>query len=460
MYICICIYSVDLAQQARDVLGADTSHGHFNNREGIEEMQRTVTSQLQMGLSGGPQRPELPEFVRCADTGNLACAYQAGICYKRRLLGKVRLAPSFLASQRELLGALEAARPGDISWDATGTNAQGLGVLETNALSFKYLSQAAEGGLALAMQSLADNYEKGCGVRTSMRSCREWYWRACLASSVGAPTILDSKSVLFNELRATLDMLGQMEVQLKPFQGFCSGGPKLCSLVVALHRDLATISYKLPPFAATAPTLQVSNRPRPGTAPAPIIGLEMLKNCVVQFEQLQRRHHEISFSYGRRGIAQQATALSMGEASRPLDAQLLIVPPPPAAHDLANQLSRIEIEEWEHVAVTVPLEVTCVHRQGGPASCSKCLAEGILRLQSVATASVVLSLSEALPCRGHLAIFRGSNGILMSETFKDYGIFFGGGTSAAKSQRCQTQKSLHILFCCESAHFQGKCWDF
>jgi len=116
----------------------------------------------------------------------------------------------------------------------------------------------------------------------------------------------------------------------------------------------------------------------------------------------------------------------MGEASRPLDAQLLIVPPPPAAHDLANQLSRVEIKEWEHEAVTVHLEVTCVHRQGGPASCSKCLAEGILRLQSVATASVVLSLSETLPCRGHLAIFRCSNGILMSETFKDYGIFWWG----------------------------------
>mmetsp|Transcript_5327 Transcript_5327/g.8588 ORF Transcript_5327/g.8588 Transcript_5327/m.8588 type:complete len:142 (+) Transcript_5327:380-805(+) len=70
---------VDLAQQARDVLGADTSHGHFNNREGIEEMQRTVTSQLRMGLPGGPQRPELPEFVRCTDTGNLDCTYQAGI---------------------------------------------------------------------------------------------------------------------------------------------------------------------------------------------------------------------------------------------------------------------------------------------------------------------------------------------------------------------------------------------
>ena len=79
MYICMCIYSVDLAQQAREVLVADTSHGHFNNREGIDEMQLTVGSQLQMEFPGGPQRPELPEFVRCTDAGNLACTYQAGI---------------------------------------------------------------------------------------------------------------------------------------------------------------------------------------------------------------------------------------------------------------------------------------------------------------------------------------------------------------------------------------------
>ena len=52
-------------------------------------------------------------------------------------------------------------------------------MLETDELSFKYLSIAAEGGIPLAMQSLADNYEKGCGVRKSMRMCREWY-NACI----------------------------------------------------------------------------------------------------------------------------------------------------------------------------------------------------------------------------------------------------------------------------------------
>jgi len=144
----------------------------------------------------------------------------------------------------------------------------------------------------------------------------------------------------------------------------------------------------------------------------------------------------------------------MGEASRPLDAQLLIVPPPPAAHDLANQLSRVEIKEWEHEAVTVHLEVTCVHRQGGPASCSKCLAEGILRLQSVATASVVLSLSETLPCRGHLAIFRCSNGILMSETFKDYGIFLVGALVLPKANDAKITNlctSCFVVYLCTSS---------
>ena len=64
-----------------------------------------------------------------------------------------------------------------ISYDASGTESPG--VLETDELSFKYLSIAAEGGIPLAMQSLADNYEKGCGVRKSMRMCREWY-NACI----------------------------------------------------------------------------------------------------------------------------------------------------------------------------------------------------------------------------------------------------------------------------------------
>jgi len=93
------------------------------------------------------------------------------------LLGTAQISPQFLASQRHQLRhqTLEASLQG-ISYDASGTLMPG--VLETDELSFKYLSIAAEGGIPLAMQSLADNYEKGCGVRKSMRMCREWY-NAC-----------------------------------------------------------------------------------------------------------------------------------------------------------------------------------------------------------------------------------------------------------------------------------------
>ena len=69
---------VDLAARAREMLAAESTRGHFDNREGRAEMQ-AVESQMGVGQPGGPQRPDLSEYVRCADAGNLACAYQAGL---------------------------------------------------------------------------------------------------------------------------------------------------------------------------------------------------------------------------------------------------------------------------------------------------------------------------------------------------------------------------------------------
>lgn len=385
---------VNLARLAREALASQTSGRHLDTPLFREEMQRTVTSPMRMGLPDGPQRPEVSEYVRCAELGNLACAYQAGVYFKNRLLGDAVVAPSYFA-QRQRERNLESGLRG-ISFDSTGS--EQLGVLETNELSFKYFSQAAEGGLGLAMQSLADNYEKGCGVRKSMRLCREWYWRACLAQSAGACEILESKSVLVNEMRAVLQMLGDLSSRLSPGQPCTTGGPNLCSLVVAVHNDLAVGgSYTIPPFAAVAPMLQVGSAPRRGSVSMPLIGEGVLKVVGAELNKLERRGHRVTGEYGRRGTTAQATALSLSEATRPLDSQLFVVPPPPQINeDFTTPLGYLARTRWESAADSVELSVTCLHVQHGRASCSKCLQMGLERLSAVATGSVAISLVEIL----------------------------------------------------------------
>jgi hypothetical protein len=420
---------VNLAEQAREALRAEGSTGHFDNEAGHKEM---ALVSRQLSRPGGPLRPEVDEYVRCAENADLpdeqrsACAYHAGLAFKRRMLGRAQIAPGAagraLMSQRHATTSNLVAGLGAVTFDSSGS--EQVGVLEANELSFKYLSQAAQGGLGVAMQSLADNYEKGCGVRASMRMCREWYWRACLAQSVGAAAILDSKSVLVNEMMATLDMLGDMERRLAPGQGCISGGPNLCSLVLALHPDLAEKRFKLPPFAATAPSQHVGAAPRRGTCAAPLIGRSLIQAFAQQCDGLARRGSPVECAYGRRGIAAQATALSLGAASRSLDAQLFTLPPPPALRELYDD---DEVRAWEGAAAFADFRVVCVHqnaqehRNDGGASCRQCLKAGRARMAAVATGSVAISLSEELQGRGHLVIFRGSDGEATSETFKDYG---------------------------------------
>jgi TPR repeat protein len=114
------------------------------------------------------------QSTRYADQGDVAFAYLAGIRFKNRILG-----------------AMQFRRDGSLESDNTGQSYQ-LGVLETDELAFKYLSQAAEGNVALAMQSLADCYENGTGVKKSMRMCSEWLWRASLLHSAGALPVPES----------------------------------------------------------------------------------------------------------------------------------------------------------------------------------------------------------------------------------------------------------------------------
>jgi hypothetical protein len=204
---------------------------------------------LHRGLSSRARLQDLSvnEYVRFADKGNVPFAYLAGVRFKNRMLGDI-----------------QSRRGGDIVSDNSGQDHQ-LGVLETNELAFKYLSQAAEGNHALAMQSLAECYENGTGVRKSMRMCRDWLWRASLHHSAGALPILDSKYVVPLEIMGSCQMLEQVPAHIQP--GACLNlcGPTIGGLLVALYQPLSAHNYMLPAFASETPTLYVGTRPRQGT---------------------------------------------------------------------------------------------------------------------------------------------------------------------------------------------------
>ena len=106
-----------------------------------EEFERTINAPM-LAHPHGPQflRTPLDEWIRCSELPGpcgLACSYQAACALKQRVLGCV-----------------------DFDSQAIDLGGGDTGVLESNALSFKYFKQAAEGGLGLAMQviPLVDPY--------------------------------------------------------------------------------------------------------------------------------------------------------------------------------------------------------------------------------------------------------------------------------------------------------------
>ena len=158
---CICTRVIFCSTKCKDTALATKTHvcpgaprddGEFERRrkqyengatglgkEWYEEFERTVTIPLSSHPSG-PQYGGVPldEWIRCSELPGpcgLACCYQAGCALKQRVLGRLNF-----DSQAIDLGG------GD------------KGVLESNALSFKYFKQAAEGGLGLAMQVFPSSY--------------------------------------------------------------------------------------------------------------------------------------------------------------------------------------------------------------------------------------------------------------------------------------------------------------
>jgi hypothetical protein len=384
-----------------------------------EEYRRTVTDPMNATLvrhglwSPGvsPQANNISENIRFADQGDVAFAYLAGTRFRLRMMGDVSL------------------RGGNLVPNNTGQY-QHLGVLETNELAFKYLSQAAEGNLALAMQSVAECYANGYGVRRNNRMCREWMWRASLLHSTGALPKLESMSLLPLELNAQCQMLESTLARYPPGQPVLMAGPNIGCLLAALYQPLSEQRYMLPAFASGAPTLRVGGRPCQGTTGAvAIFAADTLKKVVSGIDQLVRNGNGVTPMYGRRGVAKSATAQSYSAVSRPLDSILFVVPPAPGCDETPTD---DEVMHWRAEAAAGSsevnrygnprnLEVTCVHNERGSGDCRQCIADARERLSAVSRGSVALALQETLDGRGFTAFFRRADGTIKSESFKDYG---------------------------------------
>jgi len=374
-----------------------------------EEHQRTVLEPMKAFIIAEASRtgssPELTpdQYAAYADRGSAACAYMAGVSYKNRMLGPVR-----------------AEYGGNMISDNTGREQPS--VLSTDELAFKYFSQAAEAGIGFAMQSLADMYENGQGVRKSMLRCREWLWRATLQKSVGAQYSLDTKSVVPCEIRAQQDMTMHGMERLLPGQQMNLSGPNITSLLLLLWEDLERGNCMLPAFNAATPALAAGSPPHQGlTGPVKIVGSDDIHQFARLVMECQRRGNRISCTYGRRGTAKSATALTYTEDSRGLDCDSFVVPPNPACDERLN--GDDAKQQAALFSSYLPTGVHCVHAADNSSivACKDCISTGLERLSAVSSGSVVLSLQEHLQARGRTAIWRTPEGTLKSETFKNYG---------------------------------------
>lgn len=170
-----------------------------------------------MRAGGIPENPGADFYAQIADRqGSGPAAYMAGIHYKNRLLQNVR------SDRRGGVRADNNRRGGD-------------GVLDTDELAFKYLLQAAESGIGIAMDSLAELYIHGKGVRERRITGNDWFWHAVLLNSAGSIDLLDSHALIPLELNAMSDVLDQALAMLAPGQAFNGGGPVESARLVVIE---------------------------------------------------------------------------------------------------------------------------------------------------------------------------------------------------------------------------------
>lgn len=416
------------------------------NHEYRETIQKHITQLiLQEGLAGRPPPDSIgPEYyAKLADRGNAVygsaqCAYMAGILYKNRMLGNVELDRS---------GGRTALRS-----STAGAADNDHGVLETDELAFKYLKQASDAGIAIAMQSLAELYEKDQGVRERRITANDWLWRSTLLGSSAGIKYLDDKALLPIELSAMVEQLGMMQSQLMPGQSFSLCGPHLTSLLCLFGKQLMTrFRFKLPAFASDLPTLTVGNGIREGTTgPVPLIGSQTLGQLCILTQHLERRGSEGEFTYGRRGVAKEASAQTHGDVNRRIaDSFLYKLPPDPQCDD---QYAGSELSSFQSTIRQVRLTASCIHSERTPQYfCLQCLEVAQKRLMAVSHGSVAISLYETLPARGLTALWLDQDGNCQSDTFKIYSR--GEAETVLASLVACEPRLAHPLFVAQDPNF-------
>ena len=381
---------LDLGRQAETILARGRRDGlSMHELGGWAAEHRTV---LQQAIKAGARKQEVSEFIQLADKGNAACAYMAG-------------------------SMLKLGMSGNFSVDAT-CDATTKGVIHSEKWAYKYVKQAADAGIGIAMQSLADMYENGRGVRRDVRQAEDWLWCAALTGSNGAFERVDSMSVLTREIQAMNPQVGCGGSSQKLFQtlreqqaqSIMLSGPNLGSLLVSLHPSLLSRGGTLPKFASTYPGAAA-----PCTSTISCIGLTQLQAVASVLHELTEHGYTAVPTYGRRGTAPGSTAMANGDAKRIADRQCFSMPP------LSVESDQCSPEAWLELATQSEFKVLCGHsNKDNKLVCSGCLIEAQERIAAVAKQAVVLSLHETLPNHGQLAIFRDQAGRIKSETFKNY----------------------------------------
>ena len=373
-------------------------HGAPENVDGTKrELQETVHGKLrplmlEYAMRYGGGRSEYAMFIDLAEQGSAEAAYMAGIACRHRL--------------------------------QVGTEFARLGVLDTDKLAFKYFQQSANGGIGLGMQSLADLYFNGQGVRKNRVTSCDWLWNACLIHSVKAYEVLDSRTMIPLELNSTIENLSHTANRVPYGSPVGMGGPNLAALLQKLGIGDGNLpDCLLPPFAAATPTLTVGGQARPGTTGHVLvtgaIKLQELGNLLCFLSDTWG--HSVNFTYGRRGTCKSATAQTYGGDTREKDSYYYQIPP---LAQCDETVSDDDVNAYIDVLRDVAFEVLCVHGEasgdGSDVVCMSCVEAARNRLEATSHGRVALSHVEILPARGLTAAWKDANGGWNSDTYKTY----------------------------------------
>jgi hypothetical protein len=292
---------------------------------------------MQYKMSYGVQsKSENEMFIELADGGSPEAAYMVGSLFQH--LSASNTVP------RE-------------STDEFGN----LGVLELEATAFDYFEQAAEGGIGLGMQPLADMYFSGRGVKESKIKGCDWLWNACLISSANAQTKLDCRTLLPFELDSLFSCLCQLESQVPVGRNMISCCPNLSGLLANLAiSGWSTFEGSLPPFAASTPTLTVGGPCRAGSTSRVLIpgSTQLLK--VVTYAQYVKSTIcvEVCITYGRRGTSNSFTTQMYQGTPREKHSVYYEIPPGPQCDET---FSDEDAQVFYSLLYAEKVPVICVH---------------------------------------------------------------------------------------------------